>query len=1043
MNIPDWSVRNPVLVNLLIFLVFVGGVVSYRQMAKAEYPEVMLEAVMVITVMPGTSPKEIEQLITIPLEEEIAKIDDIKRMESGSAEGMSSIMVEFDVEVDDVFDKLTEVQNQIQKVEHFPDEAEPPIVVEMRPPFSTVTVAVLGTAPEHEVKEFVDDLEDDLKNIDGVEEVRIAGLREREIWVEVDPYRLYSYGLSLADVAAALRRRNLNLSGGLIRMERGEFSVRTEAEFQNLDQIRETVLEEDENGYVYLRDIARVSDTFEERRSLARLDGQPSVNMTITKDDKSDAISLVETIREVVAAYESRLPAGTYTRIVDDSSIEIKSRLTALNNNLLLGLLLVVGSVTFFIGWRPAIMVAVGIPVSFLATFILVNAYGYSVNGLVLFGLILVLGLVVDDAIVVCENVYRHHENGMPLREAAVVGAREITMPVLATIMTSVAAFLPLLLMEGILGQFMSVIPVVVTLALLASLGEAFVMLPTHIAEWGGHDHERRAVEHTRPWLHGLLAIYRRVLDFFLRHRYMAVAGVVLLAMLTLNLAYTKMDFILFGGRDLEAFSVAVEAPPGASIGETARIVHEIEKRVFAATRESTDVESIRTEVGSIRRSGLDRASGVNLGEVSIDLVDYADREQSGHEIKDRIREAIADLTGTRAMNFEEARRGPPVGKPVMIRIKGDNFDTLREISADIQAYLHGVDGVKDVMDNFPPGKDEVRPVLDLDKAAALGLDVQTIATEIRGAFDGLEATRVYDGNEEIEVMVKYDAPYRDSLANLAEMRFATADGMVPFSNIARLERREGVAEIGHHNQKRAIAVTADVVPGVITSKRVNEMVMRDYADIGDRYPGYTLMFGGEYEDTQESMASMVRAFNITLIMIYVILGGLFRSFIQPFIVMFSVPFAFIGVVIGFFIMQQPLGMFSTVGIIALAGIVVNDSLILIDFINRRRAEGRGQEESIREAATMRVRPILLTSMTTILGLMPLCLGLFGIDEFLRPMALAIAWGLTFSTVLCLILIPCVYRIFDDISGLLLKRPLAFDQRSLERSSQATGTARS
>ncbi len=1023
MSLPKLGVSNPVLVHLIVILTVIAGIFAYRTMPKDQYPDVAMAAVAINTAIPGASPKEVEQLVTIPIEEELAQLDDIDTMESTSAEGFSTIFIQFDTDVDQNFEKMTEVQNKINQVQRLPEDAEPSMVMEIKPPFFTATVAILGTAPENEIRDFAEDLEDAIKNLSGVAEVRTSGLREREIWVEVDPTRLYSYGLSLADVSNALARRNLNLPGGNIKLERGEFAVRTEAEFKDLDQIRGTIVKEDDDGYVYLRDIARVTDTFEDRISLARLDGQASVNLVINKNKTSNTITLIEQIRELVASFEERLPAGTYMRIVDDASIEVKNRLRGLYSNLALGLMLVVGAIWMLIGIRPALMVAAGIPVAFLMTFVMVQAWGFSINTLVLFSLILVIGLVVDDAIVVCENIYRHYESGLPLAQAAVKGTEQIMMPVCATVMTTVAAFLPLLLMGGMLGEFMSIIPIVVTFALLASLFESFFILPSHVVEWGG-SRGPTGLEDTRPWFHRTLGYYRKVLKWCLRFRYAGVVALMIGAFLCINLALFRMDFILFGGRDLEAFTVAVEAPPAATIEETTRIITEIEERALALNARTNEAESVRTEVGSLQRGGMNRRSGTHLGEVTIDLIDLNQRERSGQEVSNDLRSQLGDITGVRAVNIEESREGPPVGKPVQVRIIGDNFDTLQTIAGEIKEYLHGVEGVKDIIDSFPPGKDEVRPELDLEKIAALGLDVRTIATEIRGAFEGIEATQVYDGNEEIEVMVKYDGQSRASLASLADMQFATPMGMVPFSNVARLERRPGVSAISHYFEKRTISVTADVLPRVITSSRVNQMLMQEFDDIGSRYPGYSLTFGGEFEDTNESVASMFRAFTVSIVLIYVILGGLFRSFIQPVIVMFSVPFAFVGVVLGFFILNEPLGMFSVIGTIALAGIVVNDSLIMIDFINRKRAEGMGEIESILEACSIRLRPILLTSITTVLGLLPMGIGLFGVDEFLKPMAIAIGWGLLFSTFLCLLLIPCVYRIFDDLSKLVLKRPL-------------------
>lgn len=1023
----SFSVKRPVLIHLVVILLVIGGAVSYRQMAHEQFPDIDSDRAIITTVMPGASPKEIEQLITTPMEEELAKIDDIDEMQSTSSDSTSTILIFFLPGVD-LFEKITEIQNQIEKVERFPEEAENPIVVEARPNFPAIAVSVVGSSPEPEVKAFVDDFEDELKSLAGVDEIRIAGVREREIWVEVDPLRLQGYGLSLNDVATALGKRNLNLPGGLIRMDRGEFSVRTEAEFQNVEQIRETILLGDrDQGYVFVRDVAEVSDRWEEQNSLARLNGAPAATLTVTKGEGVNALDLVKQIKAKIAEFEPRLPAGSRMHITDDISIEIRSRLSGLYSNMFVGLLLVIGSFTLFIGWRPALMVAAGIPVAFLTTFILLHAWGSTVNMLVLFSLILVLGLMVDDAIVVCENVYRHVEKGMPLRQAAIHGTEQITWPVLATVMTTVAAFLPLLLMTGILGEFMKTVPIVVTLALLASLVEAFFILPCHISEWGGRQGRvaARREKAARPWLKSMEQAYRRLLGFFLRHRYLTVAATLLGAFLTLNLAYSRMEFVLMGGQDLEAFAVAIEAPTGASLKETERIVKEVESQALALSEETSDIENVRSEAGSMGRADFERQVGSHFGEVSVDLSLLHNRQQSGHEVKDLLRSRLQDVAGARTMSFEETRTGPPVGLPVAVNIKGDNFATLKTISEEIKDFLASIDGVKDIIDNFPLGKDEVRPELDLEKLAALGLDVQTVASEIRGAFEGIEATRIYDGNEEVEVMVKFNDAHRRTVSGLQEMNFATPNGLVPFSNIGRMVRLPGYSQITHHDQKRTIQVTADVVEGVANSRRVNEAVFAEFSDLGERYPGYNLDLAGEFADTQESIASMIRAFSITLILIYVILGGLFQSFLQPLIVMFAVPLAFMGVIIGFFITGHSLGLFSIIGTIALAGIVVNDSLILIDFINRERTRGRGRDRSVLLAGAARLRPIILTSVTTILGLLPMSIGLFGVDRFLQPMAMAIAWGLTFATALTLIVVPCVYRIFDDISMLVMKRPLA------------------
>lgn len=1032
MSIPSFSVKQPVLVNLIVILILVGGTFSYRNMAKDRFPDVSVEMIMVQTIMPGASPKEIEQLITTPLEEEIAKVDEIDSIVSVSSEGASIIAIELEAGVADVFEKLTEIQNQIELVQGLPTQAENPIVTEIKIAFDTITIGLVGSAPEHEVKRFADDLEDELKSISGVEEVRIDGLRDREIWIEVDPFRLNAYRLSLADVTGAVRRRNLNLPGGLIRMGRGEFVVRTEAEYHNLEEILDTVINEsEEGGFVFLRDVATVANTFEERKTLARLDGESSINLVVKKDKKSNALTVVEEVRKVAAEFEARLPAGLSMKLVDDSSVEIRDRLNSLYGNLSLGLVLVVFTFTVFIGWRAALMVAAGLPVAFLATFVFMNAYGYTINLMSLFSLILVLGLVVDDAIVVCENVYRHMEMGVPLKEAAVKGTEEITMPVIATVLTTIAAFLPLLLMGGVLGKFMGIIPVVVSLALAASLVECLFILPAHISEWGASRDSAQAVHKSPAWVKALAHTYSRIVSVVLTLRYGVVALTMVVGFSCLWIAQNRMDFILFGGRDLRYFTLAVEAPPGASLEETARILRQLEDRAIEILPDAPEIKHIRTRVGGLSTQRMNFASGSNIGEIGIELVKLSERERMGQAVKNQLRENIQDVSGARTLTFEDAREGPPVGKPVQIRVRGDNFETLKEISDQVQAYLATIDGVKDIKDNFPPGKDEIRPVLDLERVAMLDLNVRSIANEVRAAFDGVVATTIHDGEEEVDVVVKYDAQYRRSIADLSEMQFSTPMGMVPFSNFGKIERRKGFSSITHYDQKRSISVLADVVTegeGATTSQAVNLAAIEAFSDIPERYPGYTLTFGGEYQDTGDSLADLQRSFIITIILIYVILGSLFSSFIQPLIVMFAVPFSFIGAIVGFYILDEPLGMMAIIGVIALAGIVVNDSLIFIEFINQRRRAGVERRQSILDAGAARLRPILLTSITTIFGLMPITLGLFGADPFLRPMALSIVSGLTFSTVLTLIVIPAVYAIADDFSRVVVRRPLGISR---------------
>lgn len=1029
-----FSVDQGVLLNLLLLVVLVAGVFAFRGMPRDLFPDVSVESVTITTVMPGASPKEIEELITIPIEREVQRVEGVDETISTSSEGVSSIFLMFEPGIPDFFKKVTEVQNEVNQVRRLPEEAEKPVVTELKVSFETITVCVTGDAPEHDVKRFADDLEDALRDLSGVAEVEVSGLREREIWIECDPVKLQNYGLSLAAVADAIGRRSVNLPGGTLRMGESEVTVRTQAEFGEIGEIGDTVVREDPaGGHVYLRDVATFRDAFEERNTLARLDGAPSVTMLVKKDKKSNAIELVGRIRELVTKMGALAPAGVRLSFVDDRSIEIKDQIDSLSSNLLTGMCLVMLVLTFSIGFRPSLLVASGMVASLIATFVFMDVMDYSINMLTLFGLIMVLGMLCDDAIVVCENTYRLYEEGLPLKEAAIRGVDEIAWPVIASVSTTIAAFLPLLLMSGLLGKFMSVIPVVVSLALFASLLEALYILPGHVYEFGAPaKHEHKARKGPPRWIVAITRGYEWSVALALRLRYLVALAALGMAVFALWLA-TTMDFILFGGRDLLAFSLVVETPPGSTLEATERVLQEIEAEALALRGEAPEIENVRLAVGQTAGRGAPGPSdiaGSNAGEVRVDMVPLKYREKLGTEFREALRGRIGDVAGYKTLTFEDRTEGPPVGKAVQVRVRGDNFEVLRRIAEELKEFLSTVEGVTDITDSFPRGEDEVRPVLDLEKMAAMGLDVRTVAREVRGAFDGILATTVHDGDEDVDVMVKYDEASRRRIGSLEDMVFVTPAGLVPFGNFGRVERAPGVAHIGHYDGRRTINVLADVTEAEtsegrkMTSAVANRMLAERFADLEDRYPGYSLSFGGEFEDIQESLDSLLRATSVALVLIFMILGGVFRSFVQPFIVMVTVPLGFIGVVLGFYLMNEPLGMFAIVGLIGLAGIVVNNAIILIDFINERRRAGAGRRESILHAGSVRFRPIMLTTITTVLGLMPMTVNIFGVDPLMKPMALSISWGLAFATLLTLFVIPCVYAIFDDFYVRIMKRPL-------------------
>ena len=1019
MHISEFSVKQSVLVNLLVILVLVAGIFTYSSMTKEKFPDISMDELWIYTSYPGVSPEEIERLVTIPIEDEVASIENVDNIKSMSSEGFSQIRVEFESGVEDFPRKMQEVQNKINRVEDLPEDAETPEIEEESWTTIAVIASLSGDVPEKTLKQLSEDFEDDVLDIPGVDAVSVMGRRDREIWVEVNPTRLEGYNLSLADMILSLKNKNIDVPGGTLGSGREEFLVRTMGEAETLQQVERVILRSSaKGGRVYLKDVAKVSDTFEEATTEGRLNGQKTISLMVMKSKTGDTVKIVEGVKKLKRRYESGiLPEGVELILTNDASIDVWSNLNALYSNGAVGLVLVLIVLCIFVGLRPAILTAIGLPVSFAIAILLMQFFGITINMLSLFGLILVLGMVVDDAIIICENAYRHIEEGLSPIEAAVVGTKEVTWPVIAAVSTTVAAFMPLLLMAGTLGKFMGVIPKTVAFALAASLVEALFILPSHVADFAKPRRARMSGDTKKGWQQRLTRIYLALLQLTLRLRYLSVLIAILLAVGCITFAYFFMPFVLFPARDVEEFGLTIKMPVGTKLEETGRVVEKLEQEALKFPKE--EVFAVVGRVGTGQLANYDFQTGTHIGQVVLDLTAPFERKRAGLEIVEEYREKIKGIPGPEEIHFLEWREGPPVDPAVEIRVRGDDFAVLRSVADDIKSYLVNIEGIKDISDDFQPGKMEARVIIDEDKAYLLGLDLATIGYTIRYALDGGIASAIHDQGEEIDLRVKLREESRRDLEDIEEMRFRNREGaLVPFKNFGRIERKPGYTNINRRDRKRVVTVSANSDENVITSVEVNRMLKERYKDFSKDYPGFLMTFSGEYEETQEQLVALAKAFAVAILLVYVILGSLFKSFVRPFVVMLAVPFSFIGVVMGFYIMNEPLGLMAIIGTIGLTGIVVNDSLILVDFIDKGREMGLDRQEALMRAGRLRLRPVILTSVTTIFGLLPLALGLFGLSPFLTPVAVAIVWGLTFATALTLLLVPCIYAIVDDVSSL-------------------------
>lgn len=1053
MSIPKISVNNPVLANMLMIIIIIFGLYAWITLPRELTPEIALQSATVTTLYPGASPEEVEKLISAPIEDAIEEnVNRINLMLSTSSEGRSIITIDFDEMSDREFDKEMEnLRTAVDGVNDLPEEIldEPKVVeLDVASGFPMLTIVVGGSISESQMRDIAEELKDEILEIKNIASVQIAGLREREIWIEVNPDRLKAYNLPVAAINMALQVRNINLPAGTLEIGNTEFMVRTMGEFSNPDYIGDTIISVQPTGTpIRLRDVATVSDTYEEARTLSRIDGESSISLSVQKKKEGNTISLVAELRDLVERHKDNLPDGAVLTPVNDYSVILKERLEILETNAIFGLILVILMLFLFIGWRNALFAALGIPVAFMATFWFMSMAGYTLSGVALFGLILVVGIVVDDAIVVIENTYRHIERGETPKDAAIRGAEEVGWPVLAASLTTIGAFGPLMFMSGVSGQFMRIVPIMAIIVLVASLFEVFVILPAHVSEWGkARTYKGRSrLEQLRTrsrnafsltiimagffaWFATIFDIIRRryvrILKITIRRRYVFVGSVLLIGMVTCVGAFFILDKELFPGEDFPQFYVKAEMPPSYGIQETTAVIAQLEDA--AKKIPESEIAAIVSNIGiHTPTSGLLEGVtyGSNFGELIIELVPKQQRTRNTDQIITSLRQNTTNISGIEKLNFVKLQGGPPQGQDVEVKVKGTHFTQLAEIADRLKTTLGEIDGVEDIRDDFRIGKSELRIYLKPEKAALFGMSTMQVAQTVRNAIEGAKATTYREADEAIDVIVKYSEDRLQTIAELNDLLITTPIGtIIPLKDVAIIAEEKGYADIRRFEGERAITVFASVDRTKTSPFQVNQILMNSFADIESLYPGYRLDFRGVFDEIRESFSELWKLFIVGVLVIYVILGAQFKSFTQPIIILFAVPFGMIGAMVGLLFSNATLSMVAMFGIVALAGIVVNDSIVLIDFINKYRALGFNRWYAILKGGSIRLRPIILTSLTTIFGLIPMSLGLGGKSPIWTPMANTIIFGLAFATLMTLFVMPSLYAITTDIGNVFQRK---------------------
>ena len=1028
--------RRRLFADLLTLFVFAVGIGSLFLIRREVFPNINFDIITVATTFPGSSASETEKLITNPLEQDLKEVDGIKKVRSISTEGRSYITLFLDPDQTTEDEAKNDIQDVVDRFT-LPSGALEPVVTALNSKYTPlVEVAVSGDIPELELRKTAKYLEDQIEKVRGVARVVPAGLRDLEVRVEADPARLAQYRISLDEVVRALQIQNVSVPAGSIEPRTlsigdNEKTVRTVGDFKGVEDVKKTVVRANELGNpIRVMDVAKVFESLEKPTVLSRPVGQPGLSLTILKKEKGDAIRVVQGIRARLKELEPTLDKRIQVTFINDFSLIIERRISVLSGNLLLGLVLVMGLLALILPFRVAVLVSLGIPFSFLGTMILFNQWGYSINLISLLGLIIVSGMLVDDAIVVTDNAVRLMEEGMDPEEAAIKGTQQVWAPVFASVMTTILAFAPMLFMSGIFGKFIGEIPLGVIVALGVSLFEAYFILPGHIASYirvhRAQPGEKRVAKNPlqrflwwteHVWDEKVTPAYTSLLEKVLKRRYWVAAGSLLFLVISVALPVSgKMKFILFPPDGVEIFFVRMQAPNGTSLRQTEELVKPIERIVSGLPK--NELDNTLTKIGLVQNDPNDPETkrGSEYAQIQVFLTPEANRTRLAADIIEDVRAKIGTPPGFIRVTYDRARPGPPVGKPESLSVRGKSYEEIMPAVEELKRIVAGFKGVNDIQDSYVLGKQELKVNVNSAEASAAGLSVAQIGQTVRAAFDGLIATTIRGLDEEVDVRVSLPESSRKSAETLSAVQIPNPRGnLIPLSRVASISQTQSLAYYEHEGNEREIRVTADINTDLNSPLAVNAELKEILPEVSKKFPGVSVFFGGEDEDTRESFASLGRAFVVAILGIFLTLVFTFGRLGQSLLILLTIPLGIISVIWTLFLHGRPLSFLAMLGIIALGGVIVNNAIILIDFVNVNRAAGQDRWQSILGAAKMRIRPIFLTTATTVAGLLPTAYGIGGIDQFVIPIALALGWGLAVGSLLTAFIFPSAIAILDDI----------------------------
>lgn len=1036
-----WFSRNHVAANFLMLGVMIMGFVTWPKLKKEIFPETSVDVVAITIPYPNATPEEVERGVCVPVEEAIQDVDGIDRIKSNAGTGVGSVSVEVK-SGHDIREVMDDVKTRVDAIDNFPEEAEKPTIKEIILNAQVLSVAISADTDEKTLRKMADRLRDELLLLDDISKVELAAFRPFEVSIEVSEDTLRGFGLTFDQVTAAVRASSLDLPAGSVSTTAGEVLVRTEAKrYKAADFEKITVFTRPDGSQVKLSDVATVIDGFEELDLESRFDGRPAMLLNVFRVGEEDTLKVAEAAKNYVKEIAPlRFPEGVKFEVWKDDSLYLRGRLDLLSRNAVFGLILVLVTLSLFLRPTLALLVAIGIPASFLGAVMMMPWLGVSVNMISLFAFILVLGIVVDDAIVVGENVYERIWHGEDPRIAAPAGTHEVGVIVTFGVLTTMMAFTPMLGLSGVSGKIWPNIPLVVIPTLAWSLLQSKLVLPAHLALLRKHNPNR-----TRNFVDRMLdavdnglrrfveKVYLPSLRLAVRWRYVTLAAFVSLFIVVMGLVGTGwIKFQFFPDVEADVVIGRVVMPEGVPFETTRSAVAKIEaaaNRLNAEYTEKFGGPVIRHMLASSGtqpfQEGFDQVKGPptgdNLGEVTMELINGNERKMSAVEIASRWRELTGPIAGALELGFQTQAAGG--GNAIDLEITGNNLTELERAADAIKAELANYAGVIDIADSNRPGKRELK--LAIKPAGEIaGLRLSDVSRQVRQAFYGDEAQRLQRGRDEVKVMIRYPEDERKSINNITSMKIRMPDGTeVPFTEVATFDYGRSASTIQRADRRRAITITADVDkadPNANANEVRARLETEFLSKLREKFPGVAYGFQGEQKDQAQSVSEIGQKGLLALLGIYVLLAIPLRSYIQPMIVMSAIPFGLVGAVLGHAAMGLVLSIMSMCGVVALAGIVVNDSLVMVEFVNREREKGKSLIQAAVDAGARRFRPILLTSVTTFAGIMPMLTETDLQAKFLIPMAVSLGFGVIFATAITLVLVPSIYIALEDAKQLVL-----------------------